>query len=111
MINFQLRAFLDLNNFCNKHKNRQTNLLKTTVHKFYPLWSVSHSSLATFGHMLTFIRYIEVIYFTYALLDCVRDNEDFAKSRFVISRFWSIHFILILARLKKIVRYTEDFIR
>ncbi len=59
--------------------------------------------------MLTFIRYIEV-YFTFELLDCVRYNEDFVKSRFVISKFCSIHFTVILAGLKKIVRYTEDFV-
>ena len=59
--------------------------------------------------MLTFIRYIEV-YFTFGLLDCVRYNVDFVKSRFVISRFYSIHFTVILAGLKKLVRYTEDFV-
>ena len=59
--------------------------------------------------MLTFIRYIEV-YFTFGLLDCVRYNEDFVKSRFVISRFYSIHFTVILAGLKKLVRYTEYFV-
>ena len=50
--------------------------------------------------MLTFVRYIEV-YFTIALLDCVRYNEDFVKSRFC-----SIHFTVILAGLKKIVHYS-----
>ena len=55
-------------------------------------------------HVLTFVRYIEV-YFTIALLDCVRYNEDFVKSRFC-----SIHFIVILAGLKKIVPYSEDFV-
>ena len=39
------------------------------------------------------------------VLDCVRYNEDF-----VISRFCSIHFTVTLARLKIIVRYTEDFV-
>jgi len=58
-----------------------------------------------FRHMLTFIRYIEV-YFTFGRLDCVRYNEDF-----VISRFCSIHFTVILAGLKKIVRYIEDFVK
>ena len=33
-----------------------------------------------FYHMLTFIRYIEV-YFIFVLVDCVRYNEDFIKSR------------------------------
>ena len=49
--------------------------------------------------MPTFIRYIEV-YFTFALVDYVRYNEDFVKSR-----FYSVHFTVILAGLKKIVRY------
>ena len=40
----------------------------------------------SFGHMLTFIRHIEV-YFTFAFLDCVRYNEDFVTYSFVISRF------------------------
>ena len=57
-----------------------------------------------FYHMLIFIRYIEV-YFTFALVDCVRYNEDLVKSRFC-----SIHFTIVLAGLKKIVRYTEDFV-
>ena len=57
-----------------------------------------------FYHMLIFIRYIEV-YFTFALVDCVRYNEDFVKSRFC-----SIHFAVVLGGLKKIVRYTEDFV-
>ena len=46
--------------------------------------------------MLTFIRYIEVN-FTSALVDCVRYNGDFVKSRFC-----SIHiFSVILAGLKE----------
>ena len=47
---------------------------------------------------------------TFGLLDCVRYNEDFVISRFVISRFCSIHFTVTLAGLKNIVRYTEDFV-
>ena len=62
-----------------------------------------------FFHLLTFLRYIEV-HFTFALLDCVRYNEDFFTSRFVVSRFCSIHFPVTLAGLKNIVRYTEDFV-
>ena len=42
---------------------------------------------------------------TFALLDCVRYNEDFVKLG-----FFSIHSPVILARQKKIVRYTEDFV-
>ena len=59
--------------------------------------------------MLTFIYYIK-IYFTFAFLDCVHYNEDLVKSRFLISRFCSIHFIVILARLKKLVCYTKDLV-
>ena len=54
--------------------------------------------------MLTIIRYFEVN-FPFALVDCVRCNEDFVKSRFS-----SIHFTVILAGQKKIVRDTEDFV-
>ena len=54
--------------------------------------------------MLTFIRYMEV-QLTFALLDCVRYNGDFVKLG-----FFSIHSPVILARQKKIVRYTEDFV-
>ena len=59
--------------------------------------------------VMTFIRYIGVD-FTFGLLDCVRYKEDFVISRFVISRFCSIHFTVALAGLKNIVRYTEDFV-
>ena len=41
----------------------------------------------------------------FALGDCVRYNEDFVKSRFC-----TIHFTVILAGPKKIVRYTEGFV-
>ena len=61
-------------------------------------------------HMLTFIRYIEV-YFTFGLVDCVRYKEGFVISRCVISRLCSIHFTVILAGLKRIVCYTEDFVK
>ena len=54
--------------------------------------------------MLTIIRYFAVN-FPFALVDCVRRNEDFVKSRFS-----SVHFTVILAGLKKIVRDTEDFV-
>ena len=54
--------------------------------------------------MLTFIRYIEVN-FAFVLVDSVRYNEDFVKTRFS-----SIHVIVILTGLKQIVRYTEDFV-
>ena len=43
-------------------------------------------------------------------IGCVRYNEDFVISRLIISRFCSIHVTVILVGLKKIVRYTEDFV-
>ena len=60
---------------------------------------------------MTFIRYIRVDV-TFGLPDSVRYkyNEDFVISRFVISRFCSIHFTVTLAGLKNIVRYTEDIV-
>ena len=62
-----------------------------------------------FRHMLTFIRYIEV-YLTFGPVDCDRYKEGFVISRFVTSRFCSIHFTVVLSRLKRIVCYTEDFV-
>ena len=58
---------------------------------------------------MTFIRYIGVD-FTFGLLNCVRYNKDFVISRFVISRFCSIHSTVTLAGLKNIVRCTKDFL-
>ena len=46
----------------------------------------------------------------FRLLDCARYNKDFAVSRFVTSRFCSIHFTVTLAGLKNIVCFTEDFV-
>ena len=50
--------------------------------------------------MLAFIRYIEV-HFTFGLLDCARYNENFVISRFVISRFCSIHFTVNFDRAEE----------
>ena len=62
-----------------------------------------------FCRVMTFIHYIKVD-FTLGLLNCVGYNEDFIISKFVISRFCSIHFTVTLAGLENIVRYTEDFV-
>ena len=48
-------------------------------------------------HVDIVIRYIEVD-FMFGLPDFVRYIEDFVISRFVISRFYSIHFTVTLAR-------------
>ena len=60
-----------------------------------------------FCRVMTFIRYVGVD-FTLGILDSVLYNEDFVISRFVISRFYSIHFAVTLAGLKNTARYTED---
>ena len=54
-----------------------------------------------FWRGMTFIRYIGVD-FTFGALDCVRYIVDFIISRFVISRFCSIHFTVTLAGLKPV---------
>ena len=113
MINFQRPAFPALNNFCNKHAFVYEAIV--SVHsctcKFSPRWSVSHSSLAIFrSHADISSLYQLKVYFMFVFLDCVCRREDFIKSRFVILRFCSIHFIVILAKLKKIVHYTQDFV-
>ena len=111
-ISFKITAEIQVRKhmFCSqlrhqKHKNRQTKRLKTAGHINCILVGLFRIHLQlSFGHLLTFIRYIE-IYFTFSFLDGVRYNEDFVKSRFC-----SIYFILILAGLNKIVRYTENFV-
>ena len=110
MINFQCPAFLDVNNFCNKHLFTKLLSQFLAVHVNFILVGLFciHRQLS-FGHMLTFIHYIK-LYFMFVFLDCVCCREDFIKSRFIILRFCSIHFIVILTELKKIVHYTEDFV-
>ena len=49
--------------------------------------------------------------FTFGLPDHVRYIEEFVISRFVISRFYSIHFTVTLAGTYNIVRYIEDFVK
>ena len=49
-----------------------------------------------FCRVVTLIRYIDVD-FTFGLPDHVRYIEEFVLSRFVISRFYSIHFTVTLA--------------
>ena len=50
------------------------------------------------------IRYIEVD-FTFGLPDYVRYIEEFVISRFVISRFYSMHFTITLAGTWEIIGY------
>ena len=113
MINLKNPAFPYLNNYCNTDlyiataPQTQEQANKTTVHIYF-----IHVGL--FGFRLLsqvdiYSLYYEV-YLTIALLDCIRYNEDFVKSRFLKFRFCSIHFTVILAGLKKIVCYPEDFV-
>ena len=54
MINFQRPAFPALNNFCNKHLYTKLLSQFTAVHVNFILVGL----LSSFGHMLTFIHYI-----------------------------------------------------
>ena len=56
------------------------------------------------------IHYIEVD-FTFGLPDYVCYIEEFVILRFVISRFYSIHFTLTWAGRLNIVLYVEDFVK
>ena len=60
------------------------------------LLTVDLFSVYLMSRVDTVIRYI-VVYFAFGLPDYVRYIEEFAKSRFIISRFYSIHFTVILA--------------
>ena len=75
--------------------------------KGFPSLLVSFAFI--FCCVMTFICYIRVD-FTFWVLDCVRYIEDFVISRFIISRFCSIHFTVTLTGLKNIVCYTADFV-
>ena len=78
-------------------------------YKFKGLSSLFVCFAFIFCRVMTFIRYIGVD-FTFGVRDCVRYIEVFVISRFVISRFCSIHFTITLAGLKNIFRYTENFV-
>ena len=62
-----------------------------------------------FCSVMTCIRCIGVD-FPFGPLDCVRYNEGFVISRFVVSSLCSIHFTVTLAGLTNIVRHTPDFV-
>ena len=52
-----------------------------------------------------------IVDFTFGLLDCVRYNEDFITSRFVKSRFCSIHFTVTFGGAEEYRSlYSEDFV-
>ena len=60
------------------------------------LLTVDLFSVNLLPHVDIVIRYIEID-FTFGLPDYVRYIEEFVISRFVISRFYSIHFTVTLA--------------
>ena len=74
------------------------------------LLTVDLYSIYLLSHVDTVIRYIKVD-FTFALRHYARYIEEFIISRFVISRFYSIHFIVTLAGMLDIVHYIEDFVK
>lgn len=49
--------------------------------------------------------YINIVYCTFGIRDCVRVKEDL-----VISRFCPIYFTVTLVGLKSIVRFTGNFV-
>ena len=61
------------------------------------LLTVDLFSVNLLSHVDNVIRYIEVD-FTFGLPDYVHYIEEFVTSRFVISRFFSVHFTVTLAR-------------
>ena len=74
-----------------------TERLLSLYHKdLRDLSPVDLFSVYFLSHVDTVICYIEVD-FTFGLLDYVRYIEEFVISRFVISRFYSIHFTVTLA--------------
>ena len=123
MIDFQHPTFLALNNF--RYKHLDTKLLSQfgAVHNYgtrntrtskqnclkllytqillYPCWSVSHSSLAIFWSHVNICLLYKGIFYIFFFLDCVRYNEDLVKSRFLISRFCSMHLIVIFGRAEE----------
>ena len=70
---------------------------------------ITNSRYALVGYFITSYptraHGIIVKYFTFWLPDYVRYIEEFVITRFVISRFYSIHFTVILAGTKSIVCY------
>ena len=83
-----------------------TEKLLSVYHKDYKdLLTVDLFSVYPLSRVDIVIRYIEVD-FTFGLPDYVRYIEDF-----VMSRFYSIHFTVTLARALNIVRYIVDFVK
>ena len=78
------------------------------------LLSLYHKDLLTVDlfsvYLLSRVDMFEVD-FMFGLPDYVRYIEEFVISRFVISRFYSIHFTVTLAGTENIVRYIEDFVK
>ena len=75
-----------------------TERLLSLYHKDYKdLLTVDLFSIYLLSHVDTVIHYVEVD-FTFGLPDYVRYIEEFVILRFVIPRFYSIHFTVTLAR-------------
>ena len=103
MINFQRPAFQDLNNFCNKRfcirsycLSSELYIIATALetqeqadnyctHKFYPHWSVSHSSLAIFQSP------VDMLYFTFRFCIIV-----FVMTRTALNRGFVPYILLYL---------------
>jgi len=80
------------------HNKPLTERLLSLYHKDYKdLLTVDLFSVYLLSHVDIVIHYIKVD-FTFGLPDYGRYIEEFFMSRFVISRFYSIHFTVTLAR-------------
>ena len=75
---------------------RDNKPLTERLLSLYHLLTVDLFSVYLLSSVDIVIRYIEVD-FTFGLPDYVRYIEEFVISRFVISRFYSIHFTVTLA--------------
>ena len=75
---------------------RDNKPLTERLLSLYHLLTVDLFSVYLLSRVGIVIRYIEVD-FTFGLPDYVRYIEEFVISRFLISRFYSIHFTVTLA--------------
>ena len=74
------------------------------------LLNVDLFSVYLLSHVDIVIHYIEVD-FTFGLPDYFHYIPEFVISRFIILRFYSIHFTVTLAGTQDIVPYMEGFIK
>ena len=82
--------------------------LNYCTHKFHPRWPVSHSSLAMFRSHVDMFSLCQGIFYVCVSGLCSLSG-GFLSIEVLFHTFYC-NFSGILAGLKKIVRYTEDFV-